>query len=484
MRLRQLLEGLDYTGEPQDCEIKGVTCDSRQVEPGTVFFCIKGGRFDGHDHAAEAMKAGAAAVVCQRDLDLPGQVLCADTRLAYALACGNWYGNPARKMKLAGVTGTNGKTTVTCMMKHILESAGHKTGLIGTIHNEIGELVLPAKHTTPDPLALHAMLARMAGAGCEYVVMECSSHALDQQRLAGLWFETAAFTNLTQDHLDYHHDMETYFHAKKKLFSMCKAAVLNLDDAYGQRLCEEVACPKFTFSTASDLADYTAKDLRPAPDSTRFMLVGKGRLARVRLPIPGDFSVSNAMAAAVSCLALGLSLEEVAAGLESCKGVVGRIEVLPTGTDYTVIRDYAHSPDGLEKILATMRKFTEGRLVVLFGCAGNRDPSKRKIMGEIATRLADFVILTSDNPRDEDEMKIIEDALPGVREHPGTPCQVIPDRYAAIEWALRHAQKDDILVLAGKGHEDYQVLHGETICFDEKQIVAELLEKIRNEGTD
>ncbi len=491
MRLRQLLEGIPHTGEPQDCEITGVTSDSRQVEPGMLFVCIQGARSDGHSHAPAALKAGAAGVVCQRDLGLPGQILCPDTRWAYGLLCGNWYGNPARQLRLIGVTGTNGKTSVTCMIKHILESAGRKTGLIGTIHNEIDDLVLPAKYTTPDPLTLHSMFHRMVGARCEFVVMECSSHALDQQRLAGLQFETGVFTNLTQDHLDYHHTMENYFLAKKKLFEMCGTAVLNLDDAHGCRLARELALPCLTFSIQSDQADYTAKDLRPAADSTRFMLVGKGQIARVKLPIPGEFSVSNAMAAAVACLSVGLTVEEVAQGLCSCHGVAGRIEVLPTNTPYTVIRDYAHTPDGLEKILEAMRPFTKGRLLVLFGCAGNRDPSKRGHMGEIAARLADGVILTSDNPRDEDEMTIINQALEGIREHPDTPCKVISNRYDAIEWALDHARPGDTLVLAGKGHEDYQVLHGETICFDERQVVAQLLEAQRkrreegqNHGTD
>ncbi|WP_278942411.1 UDP-N-acetylmuramoyl-L-alanyl-D-glutamate--2,6-diaminopimelate ligase [Anaerotruncus colihominis] len=479
MRLYELLDGLDAARPDRDCEITGVTSDSRQVEPGTLFVCIRGTRADGHDYAVKAAEAGAAAILCERAIGLENEIVCRDTHYAYGIVCGNWYGNPARRLRLVGVTGTNGKTTVSYMVKHILESAGHQTGLIGTIHNEIGDITLPARHTTPDPLALHGMLARMADAGCEYVVMECSSHALDQQRLAGLRFASVGFTNLTQDHLDYHGDMESYYHAKKKLFSMCDAAAINMDDAYGERLAAEVRhiCPVTTFSTVSDAADFTAKDIRPAPDSSRFMIVGKGAIARVRLPIPGDFSVANAMTAAVMCMALGLTLEQAAQGLNTCQGVVGRIEVLPTGTDYVVIRDYAHSPDGLEKIITTMKKFARGRVVTLFGCAGNRDRTKRKKMAEIVARLSDFVILTSDNPRDEDEMQIIEDAKPGLLEHPDTPYEIIPDRYAAIEWALGHAKKDDVLILAGKGHEDYQVLHGETICFDERQIVLELLEK-------
>lgn len=480
MRLKRLVGGMEFIGRIPDCEVTGITADSRQIEKGNLFVCIKGGKFDGHDHAQEALDAGAAAVVCEHDLGIENQLLCKDTRYAYGILCGNWYGNPAQRLTLVGVTGTNGKTTITCMLKHILESSGKKVGLLGTIHNEIDDIVLPAKHTTPDPLALHSMLARMAGAGCDYVVMECSSHALDQKRLAGLYFKTAVFTNLTQDHLDYHINMENYYQAKKKLFSMCDNAVINFDDSYGQRLASEVPCNVQTFSIVNNAADYTAKEIRSYPDLSKFMIVGNSQIARIKLPIPGDFSVSNAMAAAVACLTLGLSLEETAAGLNTCQGVVGRIEVLQTDTDYIVIRDYAHSPDGLEKIISTMRKFAHGRIITLFGCAGNRDRGKRKIMAEIVARLSDYVILTSDNPRDEDEMQIIEDAMPGIKQHPDTPCEVIPDRYAAIEWGLTHAQSGDILILAGKGHEDYQVLHGETICFDEKQVVADILSRIKN----
>lgn len=484
MRLGELLNGVKTEiSEDLAClEISGVTADSRRVAPGMLFLCIRGGRFDGHDHATSALEAGAAAVVCQRDLGLEKQVLCDDTRHAYGILCGNWFGNPAQKLHMIGVTGTNGKTTVTCIIKHVLESAGHRVGLIGTIHTEIGDITVPAKHTTPDPLTLHSLLARMVSAGCRYAVMECSSHALDQQRLAGIRFDTAVFTNLTQDHLDYHGTMEAYYEAKKKLFDVCGEAVINVDDEYGRRLMGEINCKVRTFSTASDNADFTAKDIRYAPGHSRFLLVGRGELAGVRLPIPGEFSVSNATAAAVASLSAGLSLEEAAKGLSDCPGVVGRVEALPTDTEYTVIRDYAHSPDGLEKIITAMRKFAKGRVVTLFGCAGNRDRTKRPIMGEIVARLSDFVILTSDNPRDEDEMQIIEDTLPGIQKYPGVPCEVISDRYSAIRWALEHARKDDVLILAGKGHEDYQVLHGETICFDEKDIVLSLLREMRGES--
>ncbi len=477
MTLLQLLETVEYSGTVQDCEISAITCDSRQVEPGSVFFCIPGLKFDGHDHAQQALEKGAAAIVVQRDLGLQSQILVKDSRYAYGIMCGNFFGNPSRKLKLMGVTGTNGKTTITYLMKQILEKAGKRVGLIGTIHNEIADMVLPARHTTPDSLQLHAMFARMVEAGCEYVVMEVSSHALDQHRTAGCKFTTAAFTNLTQDHLDYHNSMEEYYQAKKRLFENCETAIINLDDAYGKRLLNETSCKAFTFACKTSAADYTAHDIQSGSQGSRFMLMADAKLMRIGFCMPGVFSVSNALAAAVSCIAAGIDLDTAAKGLEACHGVPGRVEILPTNTDYTIIRDYAHSPDGLKNVLETVREFATGRVVTLFGCAGNRDRTKRPIMAEVVARLSDFCILTSDNPRDESPQTIVEDALPGLKQHKTTPYKVIVDRYDAIKWALENAMPNDILILAGKGHEDYQVLDFGTIHFDEKQIVLELLEK-------
>ncbi|MDR2933351.1 MAG: UDP-N-acetylmuramoyl-L-alanyl-D-glutamate--2,6-diaminopimelate ligase [Oscillospiraceae bacterium] len=476
MTLYRLLDNVPFETKEKDGEIKAITCDSRQVERGSVFFCIKGVKMDGHDHALSALESGAAAVVVQRDLGIDKQVIVTDTRFAWGIACANYFGNPSKKLKLLGVTGTNGKTSITYIMKHILEQAGKKVGLIGTIQNEIGDMVVPAKHTTPDPYQLHAMFERMHGAGCEYVVMEVSSHALEQQRVAGCHFAAAAFTNLTQDHLDYHGDMEHYYAAKKKLFSMCDVAVVNYDDTYGQRLLEELDCPKLTFSCQHDEADYTAKNIKFTAQQSSFVLLHGSDLTRVQFAMPGLFSVSNALAAAVACIAAGLDYDDVIEGLLNCRGVPGRMEILETGTPYTVIRDYAHSPDGLEKMLTAVRAFAPARVVVLFGCAGNRDRTKRPKMAEAAARLADFCILTSDNPRDEDPMRIIEDAMPGLKKHK-VAHKVIADRYAAIKWALENSRDDDVLVLAGKGHEDYQVLDYGTIFFDEKVIVSELLDK-------
>ena len=483
MKLCDLLSGVPLEAAAFDAEITHLTSDSRRVTPGSVYFCLRGSAADGHDFAKKALENGAAAVVCERDLGLSRQLVTPDTHYAYAAACGNDYGNPQNAMKLVGVTGTNGKTTVTHLIRDVLHGFGKKVGLIGTIETDIDGVSTPARYTTPDPLSFFALLDQMKQAGCEYVVMEVSSHGLDQKRTGACRFAAGVFMNLTQDHLDYHKTMEAYFEAKKRLFSLCDVGVVNLDDAYGRRIREEAEkIPIRTFSSEGlDEADYTAKSVELRPDGSRFAFVGKGMICRVKFPVPGAFSVSNAMAA-LSCLVeLGFPLEESAALLEKTHGVPGRFEVLRTGTPYTVIRDYAHAPDAVEKVLATLRTTTQGRIVILIGCAGNRDRSKRKKMTDAAARLADFVILTSDNPRSEDPMQIIEDAMPGLLAHK-TPYQVICDRYEAIGWALDHAKPGDTLLLAGKGHEDYQVLAHATVHFDEREVVAELLKKQAEEA--
>ena len=474
MRLNQLLAGVEYTTALGDIEIKGISTNSRQMQQGDLFVCIKGEKSDGHNYADDAIRQGAAAILTERDLGFANQIVVPSTRVAYGLACANYFGNPAKKLKLIGVTGTNGKTTVSSLVKYVLTATGHKAGLIGTIHNEIGDMVIPAKYTTPDPFILQSMLARMVEAGCEYVAMEVSSHGLDQHRLEGCRFDTGIFTNLTQDHLDYHKTMENYYQAKKKLFDISERAVINIDDSTGRRLLSEVSCPVTTFSVEDDTADYTAHSITPSAKGSSFALVGKGVIARVKLQMPGAFSVSNAMAAAVTCLGLGLPLEDIAKALSDCPGVVGRAEVIASQDGFTVIRDYAHTPDGLEKIITALREFATGRVVTLFGCAGNRDATKRPKMAAAAARLSDFCILTSDNPRSEDADKIIADALPGFEGY-NTPYITITDRYEAIKWALENIQQNDILLLAGKGHEDYQVLKDETIYFDEKVLVTQLL---------
>ena len=482
MLLSQLLAQAGFPAPQQDGEVTVVTSDSRQVVPGALFVCIQGGRTDGHFYAKQAREQGALAVVVSRDTGVDQQFFCQDTRAAYALLCSAFYGNPASRLKLIAVTGTNGKTTITYLLKQLLEQAGKKVGLIGTIQNEVGAAPLPAKHSTPDPGELHALFARMERAGCEYVVLEATSHALDQQRLYGCRFESVIFTNLTQDHLDYHKTMENYYQAKKKAFSLTGRAVINLDDAYGKRLLEELKGLELkTYSTSDTAADFCAKDIRYLEDGVQFELLGEGMLGRVHLKMPGAYSVSNALAAAGCMLSLGFPFSSVVQGLCASGGIRGRMEVLPTDTEFRVVIDYAHSPDGLEQAVSALAQVKQGRLVVLFGCAGERDRGKRKLMAQAVARYADAIIFTSDNPRSEDPLQIIQDAMPGFEGY-GTPLKVIPDRFEAILWALEHAKKGDLLLLAGKGHEDYQVLEEGTVYFDEHVIVREMIQILRQEG--
>ncbi len=477
MLLSELLRDVEYSGTIKDMEIKNVTCDSRQVEPGSVFVCVKGGTSDGHEYARAAKRSGASWIIAERDTGIEEQVLVPDSRTAYAIMCANINGRPAEKMKLIGVTGTNGKTTITYLIKHILEANGKKVGLIGTIQNLIGDIALPAKYTTPDPAELHVIFSRMLRAGCEYVVMEVSSQALDQHRVEGCRFETALFTNLTQDHLDYHHTMENYFEAKKRLFKLCDKAIICIDDDYGKKLAEEVTCEKQTVSINDLTADYTSHDVRNSAEGCRFALVSGENIGRVKFSMPGKFSVSNAMLAAAAAISSGISFENTIDALNTYPGVKGRVEIIPTGRDFTVIRDFAHGPDALEKVLDSIKECAEGRIVTLFGCAGRRDRKKRPLMVDAVAKKSDFIIFTSDNPRNEPVDQITADAMPEL-ESCGVPFYYEPDRYKAIKWALEHCQKGDVLLLAGKGHEDYQVLDFGTVYFDEKVIVHDMLDKM------
>ena len=481
MLLSQLLENVKYSGSFEDFEISVLTCDSRDaMEKDSVFVCIKGFTLDGHDFAADVMKKGARAVIVEKDLGLKNQILVKNSREAYAKMCSAYFGNPSKKIKLIGVTGTNGKTTVTTVIRSILEHNGYKVGLLGTISNKIDDLEIPAKHTTPDPMELHALLYRMVQAGCEDAVMEVSSHAIDQHRLDGCEFEVGVFTNLTQDHLDYHKTMENYFDAKAKLFDMSKNAVINIDDKYGEILYEKLTYNNHavkSFSTSRDIADFTAKDIRYKADGVKFAFVGMDLIARINFSMPGEFSVSNAMAAVSACLAAGEKLSDCSEGIANCKGVKGRAEVLYSDDDYTIICDYAHTPDGIKKILQAIRSFSgDRRLSILFGCAGNRDSKKRPVMAAAAAENSDFIILTSDNPRRVSVEKIISEAEKGFEAYK-TPYKTIPDRFTAIEWAVTNMKKGDILLLAGKGHEDYQVLDFGTVCFDEREIVKKIIDE-------
>ena len=458
---------------PQDLTISGLALDSRETGEGTLFFALPGEKEDGGDYIAEAKARGAACAVCEQppETEIP-YILVPDAHKALALCAAVWYGTPAGKLTVVGVTGTNGKTTTTCLIKQLLErTKGAKVGLIGTNQNLIGEKVLPAHRTTPESWEIQKLLREMADAGCTHVVMEVSSHALSLHRVDGIFFAAGIFTNLTRDHLDFHGTMEAYRAAKELLFQQTGVAVLNLDDEAGRYYAQRVACPRFTYSENKDEADLTAKNIRLFPGHVEFEAVTRGAIRRVRLPIPGGFTIYNALGVLACGLALGLPLAPIADALGRAKGVKGRVEVVPVPADYTVIIDYAHTPDALENILTAARDFTPGRLICLFGCGGDRDRTKRPIMGEIAASLADFVVITSDNPRTEPPGAIIADILEGVGAD-AAPHVVIPDRRAAIRCALDRAEPGDVVVLAGKGHETYQEIDGVQHHFDEREEVA------------
>ncbi|MDE7104723.1 MAG: UDP-N-acetylmuramoyl-L-alanyl-D-glutamate--2,6-diaminopimelate ligase [Ruminococcus sp.] len=469
MKLRDLIENNAVTSIG-DTEITSVTDDTRKVKEGSLFVCIRGGSFDGHDAAAEMLEKGAVAVVCEHDLGLGDkQIITENSRKLYGNICAAWFGHPERKMTMIGVTGTNGKTTTTNIIKHILMSNGYKTGLIGTIQNEIGDEILHTDNTTPFTYDFMELLAKMADAGCEYVVMEVSSFGLVQNRIGCTKFETAIFTNLTQDHLDYHKNMEDYYQAKKMLFDICNTAVVNIDDSYGRRLYDEINCDKVSFSIKDD-AEYYADDIEIKSTGSSFTI---NNAIDVKSRIPGMFNVSNLTAAIIACLHEGLSVDNVLSAVAEYNGVKGRCEVIPTGRDFTVICDYAHTPDAIENILKSVKEYTENRLICLFGCGGNRDASKRPKMAEAAAKYSDRLIVTSDNPRNEEPEDIIRDILVGL-ENTDIPYDVVVDRKKAIFHGLQIAEKGDIIVLAGKGHEDYQILAGmKHIHFDEREIVAE-----------
>ncbi len=475
MRLHHLLDQIQVTTTLEDYEITELYTDSRLVEPGSLYIAVKGREHDGHDYAQNALDKGAVAVLCERDLGLKQQILCTDTRGAYAILTAELYGNPHKKLCMIGVTGTNGKTTVSTMIKDMLESCGYRVGLLGTIEARVGDKSFPAKHTTPDPKTLYSLLDAMVKYGCTHCVMEVSSHGLDQRRVEGITFEVAVFTNLTQDHLDYHGTMEEYYQAKRRLFLQANHGVINLDDSYGQRLQKECSCNVVSFSLANDAATLTAHNIQQSLTKTNFVAVGENEIYRASIPMAGEFGVSNGLAAICACSCLGIPKQKLFDALSVYRGVSGRLEVLYS-KDYTIIRDYAHTPDGLEKLLTAVRAVTAGRVISLFGCAGNRDRTKRQKMARIASTLADFVILTSDNPRGEDMLAIIEDAKIGLISQPDSYI-IIPDRYKAIEWGIDNILPGDTLVLAGKGHENYQVLKFGTVHFDEKEIVEKLLKE-------
>ena len=480
MKLRELIKNLSIIEMNADAEleISGVSYDSRKTEKGDMFVAIRGFEADGHKFIPKAVENGAAVILCEEkpSCDIP-YVLVSDSRYGLAIVSRDFFGDPASEMTMIGITGTSGKTSSSYLIKHMLESKlDAKVGLIGTNGNMIGDELLHTEHTTPESYELHKLFRHMADSGCTHVVMEVSSHSLTLERVAGIHFDVALYTNLSQDHLDFHGTMEEYAAAKRKLFSMCSLGCFNLDDAWADFMRDGASCRTMTFSTEKNEADLVAKDIRLTADGVRFASVSGDEISITKLGIPGMFSVYNALGTMSVGLALGLSLADCSDAMSSAKGVKGRLEIVPTGRVVSVVIDYSHKPDALEKVLKTLKPVTRGRLIALFGCGGDRDKLKRPIMGRIAADNADLVVVTSDNPRTEDPDEIIREIVAGMKDK-RTPTKVICDRREAIAWAIDNAAPGDVLLLAGKGHEDYQVVGHEKHHMDEREIVSDCLKK-------
>ena len=482
MKLKDLLPGVEILDVHADLEmpITGVTYDSRKVRPGYVFVAITGFATDGNLYIPKAMEAGAVAVITAREQaqEIP-YIRVASDRLALAQVGANYYDHPGKAMKLIGITGTNGKTSSTLLLKHVIEQVlGAKVGLMGTMENMIGDLRIATERTTPESLDLQALLGQMRDGGCGYAIMEVSSHAVCLERVGGLHYTVAAFTNLTEDHLDFHETMENYCDAKAQIFSRCDYAVVNADDPWAKRITQNASAPVLYTSGKEEKGLY-ARDVELLSDGVRFTAVYGQQQVPVQVGIPGKFTVYNVLTVLGCAMQLGIGLADAANALRSARGVKGRVEVVPTpGKDYTVLIDYAHTPDGLENVLSSVRGYCRGRLIAVFGCGGDRDPIKRPIMGKIGVDIADLAIITSDNPRTEEPGAIIRDICQGI-DPAKNNYKVIENRPEAIRYAMDIAKNRDIIVLAGKGHETYQEIHGVKHHLDEREVVAAHLAETR-----
>lgn len=494
MKLKQLAElfaGARLEGDGQT-EISGIRTDSRKVRPGDLFICIPGFVSDGHTYAEEVVGAGAVALIVERDVpvNVP-KLIVKDSRYAMAVVACSFYGYPSREMKLIGVTGTNGKTTTAMLIEHVLRDCGASTGLLGTVATKIGDTWTEAERTTQEAADLQASLRAMRDADTEFAVMEVSSHALELGRVKGCRFRTAIFTNLTQDHLDFHGTMERYREAKGLFFSRLgnsfseKAdesvfAVLNADDEASAYFARLTSAQVITYGMGEG-ADVRASDVRLASDGTRFRLSVFGEEMDIAMRLVGKFNVYNALAAITATILERIPLREIATSLAKHPGVPGRMEAVGGGEVALVVVDYAHTPDGLENALSAVGEFCQGRVITVFGCGGDRDRTKRPLMGEIAARLSDVVIATSDNPRTEDPQAILQEIEPGLIDGGGQGRYVLePDRAAAIHKAVEMASPDDVVLIAGKGHETYQIIGGIRHEFDDRLVA---LEAIRGRST-
>lgn len=494
MRLSDLIKHIEYKKiiGPSDVMINGMNYDSREVSPGDLFFCLPGAALDGHEFALPAANSGAVVLVVERELAIDGltQVLVTDSRKAMGVLSAVYYRYPSQELRVIGVTGTNGKTTTTHLIKAILEEAGFGVGLIGTIHILIGDKVLPVKNTTPASLDLQKLLRAMVDFGLEYVVMEVSSHALALGRVEGCEYDTAVFTNLTRDHLDFHQTFDNYASAKALLFEGLgtgsvkigpKTAVINIDDIYGAYMVERSGAVVVSTFGVVNKADIYAENVQVTAKGTSFTIVTQQGEFELSLKLTGMFNVYNVLAAASAALAEGISNAIITQALEKLGSVSGRFEVVDEGQNFAVVVDYAHTPDGLENVLLTARELSKGRVLVVFGCGGDRDRTKRPIMGALAARYADYIIVTSDNPRSEDPLLIMEDIVRGITDSglSSDKFKLMADRREAIRSALTQAYSEDIVLIAGKGHETYQILKDKTIPFDDREIAREILKELK-----
>ena len=480
MLLSELMKNTDVQ-IARDVELRGITCRWQDVRPGWLYVCRVGTETDGHRFAARAATGGAAAILSERDTG-HGDLITADTATLWPRLCERWFGRPTDRLRVIGVTGTNGKTTVCHMVWSILTALGHRVGLVGTVANRIGHLTEPAHQTTPDAYELGRLFSLMAADGCTHAVMEVSSHALAQHRVDGTRFAVGVFTNLTRDHLDYHRTIERYTAAKRRLFSRCEHAVVNVDDPASTAMLADFfgRITRFSRSASTDLF---ATDRRDVSGGVQFSAHVGGQTYPVYVPMPGDYSVSNALAAIGAVCAVGVDPAAACRALGNLPPVRGRAETVAVFRGARIVIDYAHTPDGLEQVLAALRPGCTGTLSVLFGCGGDRDRDKRPMMGRVAARLADRVIVTSDNPRREDPMAIIADVVAGMRDS-NTPYTVIPDRKEAIAALIHTAADGDVLLLAGKGHETDQILADRTVPFDERRLVTDCIKREEDPDED
>lgn len=481
MKLKDLLLGMDYTciaGNIEQ-EIDQVIYDSRIKTHSGLFIAIEGYQTDGHKYIASAIENGARAIIVQKPVRVDNQevtvIQTADTRLAMALIARNEYGHPSDQFQLVGVTGTNGKTSITFLLGQILEAYHQKIGIIGTIENRIGSQVLKAERTTPESLDLQRLFRKMADEKVDVAMMEVSSHALALKRTVGSHFKVGIFTNLTQDHLDFHKTMENYAKAKAKLFKACEVGIVNRDDHYTHLITEGATCKLVTYGIHC-AADYHAKNIEITATGVTYQLDAPEGQFKVSVPIPGKFTVYNTLAVIAAARQLGLEMSQIIEALANVKGVPGRVQSFSSTKGYSVLVDYAHTPDGLENVLETIKEFAKGRIITVFGCGGDRDTTKRPIMGKIAATYSDHVIITSDNPRTEDPNQILDQIEVGVKALV-SHYDKIENRETAIRLALQEAKKDDVVLIAGKGHENYQILKDRIIHFDDCEVVRNYLQE-------